>query len=243
MANDDGSKNEASGAHQIDLARGPAVSAAEQFAQRALIKDSAVTPSSTAARSTTRAFWGRDGPGRARLDEALHKVLSWNLPWARWFEDGELNLSANCLDRHLATARRTRPRSIWEGEPGEAAHAHLPAAARRGLPFANVLKALGVAARRSRRDLPADDPRGGDRHARLRAHRRHPTRSSSAASRPRRCATASTTRRQGAASPPTAAGAAARSSRSRPTSTRRSTQTPDRETCVVVSAHRRRRRR
>src|SRR5436305_10623538 len=47
------------------------------------------------------------------------KVLEWKLPWAKWFVNGKLNLSYNCLDRHLKTPRRNKPAIIWEGEPGE----------------------------------------------------------------------------------------------------------------------------
>ena len=47
------------------------------------------------------------------------KVLEWELPWARWFVGGKLNLSYNCLDRHLAGPRRDKTAIIWEGEPGE----------------------------------------------------------------------------------------------------------------------------
>src|SRR5664280_2603007 len=62
-----------------------------------------------------------------------------------WFEDGTLNVSVNCLDRHLKTARRTKPAIIWQGEPEdevqtltyEQLHAQV-------CKFANVLKSLGV---------------------------------------------------------------------------------------------------
>jgi acetyl-CoA synthetase len=47
------------------------------------------------------------------------KFLSWDLPKARFFEGAELNISESCLDRHLATATRTRAALVWEGEPGE----------------------------------------------------------------------------------------------------------------------------
>ncbi len=47
------------------------------------------------------------------------EFLSWDLPKARFFEGAELNITESCLDRHLATAARTRAALIWEGEPGE----------------------------------------------------------------------------------------------------------------------------
>ena len=47
------------------------------------------------------------------------KALEWKAPNAKWFIGGKLNVSYNCLDRHVATARRTKAALIWEGEPGD----------------------------------------------------------------------------------------------------------------------------
>ena len=47
------------------------------------------------------------------------RVLEWNLPHAKWFLGGKLNVSANCLDRHIRTARRNKAAIVWEGEPGD----------------------------------------------------------------------------------------------------------------------------
>src|SRR3972149_8452992 len=47
------------------------------------------------------------------------KGLEWKLPDAKWFVGGKLNVSYNCLDRHIDTARRTKAALIWEGEPGD----------------------------------------------------------------------------------------------------------------------------
>ena len=46
-------------------------------------------------------------------------ILDWQLPFARWFHDGTLNVSANCLDRHVAAGRGERVAFHWEGEPGD----------------------------------------------------------------------------------------------------------------------------
>jgi acetyl-CoA synthetase len=46
-------------------------------------------------------------------------VLEWTLPHAKWFVGGKLNVSANCLDRHLSGPRRNKAALIWEGEPGD----------------------------------------------------------------------------------------------------------------------------
>ncbi|MEO7087078.1 MAG: acetate--CoA ligase, partial [Gemmatimonadaceae bacterium] len=71
-------------------------------------------------------------------------VLEWKPPHCQWFLGGKLNVSVNCVDRHIDTARRNKAALIWEGEPGD----------RRTLTywdlyvetqkFANVLKTLGV---------------------------------------------------------------------------------------------------
>jgi len=72
------------------------------------------------------------------------KVLEWDLPWARWFVGGKLNLSYNCVDRHALGVRRDKTALIWEGEPGEIrrlTYAELHAEVQR---FANALKSLGI---------------------------------------------------------------------------------------------------
>jgi acetyl-CoA synthetase len=51
--------------------------------------------------------------------KAPTKVLEWNAPFAKWFSDGTLNLSYNCLDRHVAAGRGDKVALLWEGEPGE----------------------------------------------------------------------------------------------------------------------------
>jgi acetyl-CoA synthetase len=76
------------------------------------------------------------------------KVLEWNLPWAKWFVGGKMNLSYNCLDRHVdpqtGGGRALKTALIWEGEPGEIrrlTYTELHAEVQR---FANALKALGI---------------------------------------------------------------------------------------------------
>ena len=63
-----------------------------------------------------------------------------------WFADGELNVSVNCLDRHLKTSVRTKPAIIWQGEPEEDVRTLTYEELHREVcQFANVLKGLGVA--------------------------------------------------------------------------------------------------
>ena len=86
----------------------------------------------------------------ARMAEELDwfkkwdRVLDWKPPHAQWFLGGKLNISHNCLDRHLKTWRRNKAALIWEGEPGDQrtlTYQQLHSEVSR---FANVLKRAGV---------------------------------------------------------------------------------------------------
>jgi acetyl-CoA synthetase len=72
------------------------------------------------------------------------RVLDWKPPYAKWFVDGKLNASVNCLDRHVRTARRNKAAIIWEGEPGDRRTLTYWDLHRQVSTFANVLKSLGV---------------------------------------------------------------------------------------------------
>jgi acetyl-CoA synthetase len=74
------------------------------------------------------------------------KVLEWDLPFAKWFVGGKTNISYNCLDRHLTTARKNKAAIIWEGEPGDERVLTYQGLHREVCKFANVLKSLGVKA-------------------------------------------------------------------------------------------------
>jgi len=88
-------------------------------------------------------FWARIA-GELEWFEPWTRVLEWNVPWAKWFVGGKLNLSHNCLDRHVATWRKNKAAIIWEGEPGEIrtlTYQQLLSAVSR---CANVLKSFDV---------------------------------------------------------------------------------------------------
>ncbi len=72
------------------------------------------------------------------------RVLDWQLPHAQWFVGGQLNVAANCLDRHLAGPLRNKAAIIWEGEPGDRRVLTYWDLAREVRRAANVLKHLGV---------------------------------------------------------------------------------------------------
>ena len=110
------------------------------FCAQAAINDPAIYE--TAARDP-EAFWA----GFARELEWIKpwsKVLDWNPPHAKWFVDGQINVSANCLDRHVRTWRRNKAAFIWEGEPGDRRTLTYFDLYRQVCQFANVLTSLGV---------------------------------------------------------------------------------------------------
>ena len=133
------------------------------------------TPLGNAPRTIRRAF-GREQAESLTWIKRWDKVLVWNEPHAQWFVGGKLNVSANCLDRHLDGPRRNKAALIWEGEPGDSRVLTYQMLHREVCKFANVLKGQGIAGRRPRDHLHADGPRGGHRHAGLRPHRRRPQR-------------------------------------------------------------------
>jgi len=71
-------------------------------------------------------------------------VLDWKPPFAKWFVGGQLNVSENCLDRHLSGPRRNKAAIIWEGEPGEKRVLTYQQLHREVSIFANILKRNGA---------------------------------------------------------------------------------------------------
>ncbi|NOT09715.1 MAG: acetate--CoA ligase [Gemmatimonadales bacterium] len=72
------------------------------------------------------------------------RVLEWTSPHAKWFVGGKLNVSVNCLDRHLSGPRRNKAALIWEGEPGDRRTLTYWDLAREVNRAANALRTLGV---------------------------------------------------------------------------------------------------
>jgi acetyl-CoA synthetase len=84
-------------------------------------------------------FWAHEAK-ELIWHKSWKKVLDWKAPFAKWFVGGRLNLSENCLDRHLAGPRRNKAAIIWEGEPGEKRTLTYQQLHREVCRFANVLK-------------------------------------------------------------------------------------------------------
>ncbi|MGQ0521884.1 MAG: AMP-binding protein, partial [Actinomycetota bacterium] len=110
------------------------------FTRHALVVDQSLYDQ---ANEDWQGFWARQALALDWFKE-WDTVLEWDLPFARWFGGGVLNVSYNCLDRHVAAGRGDRVAYHWEGEPGDTrtiTYAGLLADVQR---FANVLRSLGV---------------------------------------------------------------------------------------------------
>ena len=117
------------------------------------------------------AFWEEQAE---RLDWATEwgEVLDWQPPFAKWFVGGELNVAVQ-LRRPARRGRQRRPgRAPLGGRARRHPHHHLRRAQARGLQGRQRPDRARRREGRPGRDLPADDPRGGRRDARLRPDRR-----------------------------------------------------------------------
>jgi len=95
------------------------------------------------AEKNSEAFWESQA-NELEWFEKWKTVCEWKPPHSKWFTGGKINVSVNCVDRHVKTERRNKAALIWEGEPGD----------RRTLTYwdlyvdvqkcANMLKTLGV---------------------------------------------------------------------------------------------------
>jgi len=113
----------------------------EDFRRDALIRDR--SPYDQADRDYEQ-YWA-DRARELSWIKPFTKTLDWDPPRAKWFADGKLNVSANCLDRHLDGPRRNKAALVWEGEPGDRRTLTYWELAREVRSFANVLKSLGIA--------------------------------------------------------------------------------------------------
>jgi acetyl-CoA synthetase len=71
-------------------------------------------------------------------------VKEWNYPYAKWFINAQLNITANCLDRHVKNQRRNKAALIWRGEEGAERIFTYQQLLSKVMRFANALKKIGV---------------------------------------------------------------------------------------------------
>jgi acetyl-CoA synthetase len=85
------------------------------FTKAARLKSAAIYRE---AKANPLRFWEKQAR-ELRWMKPWRKTLEWKLPYAKWFVGGKLNVSDNCLDRHVTGPRRNKAAIIWEGEPGD----------------------------------------------------------------------------------------------------------------------------
>ncbi len=107
----------------------------------ALVTDRSLHDEAAADRE---AFWARQAREQLDWTTDFHTTLEWEEPFARWFVGGTLNVSANCLDRHVAAGLGDRVAYHWEGEPGDTRTITYAELLDEVCRFANVLGDLGV---------------------------------------------------------------------------------------------------
>jgi len=92
-------------------------------------------------------FWADQARDLLHWHKPFTRTLDWtNPPFAQWFDDGELNVAYNCLDRHVLAGNGDRVAIHWEGEPGDSrsiTYAELTAEVKKA---ANLLTSLGIQA-------------------------------------------------------------------------------------------------
>ena len=88
-------------------------------------------------------FWAEQAE-RLRWTKPWDQVLEWNLPFAKWFVGGQLNVSDNCLDRHVDAGGGDKVAYHWEGEPGDTRTITYEQLRDEVARFANALKSIGV---------------------------------------------------------------------------------------------------
>ena len=159
----------------------------EEWKKRALMTEAQYDAAYTEAKRDPDGYWGKEA---ARLTWAKPFTKVKNVSWdpdnlqIKWFEDGALNVSANCIDRHLEK-RGDQTAIIWEGDdPKDSKHITYRQLHERSLPIRQCAEGPRRQKGRPGHHLHAHDPGSGLCHAGLRAASGRCIRWCSAAFRP-----------------------------------------------------------
>jgi acetyl-CoA synthetase len=113
----------------------------DAFKKGALVRD---TDLYDEAATNYENFWARQASELISWDKPFDSVLEWELPYSKWFLGGKLNVSFNCLDRHVIAGKGNKVAFHFEGEPGDTRTITYAQLLDEVQKFANVLKGLGV---------------------------------------------------------------------------------------------------
>src|SRR5258706_3660280 len=89
-------------------------------------------------------FWASQAKELLHWFKPWKKVLEWKPPFSKWFIGGKLNVSYNCLDRHLSASRKNKAALIWDGQPGDTRTLTYDQLHAEVCKFANILLERGV---------------------------------------------------------------------------------------------------
>jgi acetyl-CoA synthetase len=89
-------------------------------------------------------FWAQVARDTIDWVTPFSTTLEWELPFAKWFVGGELNLSANCVDRHVGNGLGSKVAYHWIGEPGDTRTITYEDLHREVQKAANALLELGI---------------------------------------------------------------------------------------------------
>ena len=98
------------------------------------------------------AFWEREARERVTWFEPFTTLYEWELPYAKWFLGGKLNVAYNCVDRHVEAGHGDKVAFYWEGEPADD---------RRAITYADLQRESTRSRTRSRRSASARARRSG----------------------------------------------------------------------------------
>ena len=111
------------------------------FVGGALVTDSSLADH---AEADPEAFWAEQARSLLHWDRDFTTTCEWELPFAKWFVEGQLNVSVNCLDRHVDAGHGDQVAFLWEGEPGDGREITYAQLLAEVCQVANTLRAYGV---------------------------------------------------------------------------------------------------
>ncbi len=113
----------------------------DAFKKNALVRDTSMYDD---ANEDYQGFWARQAADLLDWSKEWTTICEWDLPDAKWFVGGELNVSYNCLDRHVLAGKGEKVAFYFEGEPGDTRTVTYAEMLDETQRFANVLKGFGV---------------------------------------------------------------------------------------------------
>ena len=113
----------------------------DKFTAQANISDESVYEEAAA---DPLGWWAKQAGELLTWTKPWETICEWNPPHAKWFVGGQLNVAANCLDRHLTNGRRNKAAIIFEGEPGDTRVLTYWDLHREVCKLSNVLLELGI---------------------------------------------------------------------------------------------------